>query len=93
VPQGKLLGQRCDGKLFGSLKVERLLGERFQTIRQTEDEVLSSLLWFNYQRLHSALKYLSHVESSSGVTNTIAGGLIARLDYRTPREFSIAMGF
>jgi len=33
--------------LFGSLKVERLHGERFQTIRQAKDAVLAWLLWYN----------------------------------------------
>jgi hypothetical protein len=33
--------------LFGSLKVERLHGERFETIRQAKDAVLGWLLWYN----------------------------------------------
>jgi putative transposase len=33
--------------LFGSLKVERLHGERFETIRQAKDAVLAWLLWYN----------------------------------------------
>ena len=33
--------------LFGSLKVERLHGERFQTIRQAKDAALAWLLWYN----------------------------------------------
>jgi len=48
--------------LFGSLKVERLHDERFQTMRQAEDEVLSWLLWYNRQRMHSTLNYLSPME-------------------------------
>jgi putative transposase len=48
--------------LFGSLKVERLHGERFQTIRQAKDAVLDWLLWYNRQRMHSTLNYRSPVE-------------------------------
>jgi transposase InsO family protein len=48
--------------LFGSLKVERLHGERFLTIRQAKDAVLRWLLWYNHQRMHSTLNYLSPVE-------------------------------
>jgi hypothetical protein len=51
--------------LFGSLKVERLHGERFLTIRQAKDAVLSWLLWYNRQRVHSTLNYLSPVEFES----------------------------
>ena len=43
--------------LFGSLKVERLHGERFETIRQAKDEVLAWLLWYNRTRMHSTLNY------------------------------------
>ena len=32
--------------LFGSLKVERLHGQRFLTIRQAKDAVLAWLLWY-----------------------------------------------
>jgi putative transposase len=48
--------------LFGSLKVERLNGERFETISQAKDAVLAWLLWYNRQRMHSTLNYLSPVE-------------------------------
>lgn len=48
--------------LFGSLKVERLHGERFESIRQAKDAVLAWLLWYNRQRMHSTLKYLSPAE-------------------------------
>jgi putative transposase len=51
--------------LFGSLKVERLHGERFQSIRQAKDEVLAWLLWYNRQRMHSTLNYLSPTEFES----------------------------
>jgi transposase InsO family protein len=51
--------------LFGSLKVERLHGERFETIPQAKDAVLAWILWYNRQRMHSTLNYLSPVEFES----------------------------
>ena len=45
--------------LFGSLKVERLHGMRFTTRRQAKDEVIDWLRFYNHQRLHSTLGYLS----------------------------------
>jgi transposase InsO family protein len=48
--------------LFGSLKVERLHGQRFVTIRQAKDEAVAWLLWYNKQRMHSTLNYVSPVE-------------------------------
>lgn len=48
--------------LFGSLKVERLHGERFPAIRAAKDEVLAWLLWYNRQRMHSTLNYVSPVQ-------------------------------
>ena len=48
--------------LFGSLKVERLHGERLETIRQAKDTVLAWLLWYNRQCMHSTLNYLSPAE-------------------------------
>ena len=50
---------------FGSLKVERLHGERFETIRQAKDAVHTWLLWYNRQRMHSTLNYLSPAEFES----------------------------
>ncbi len=58
--------------LFGSLKVERLHGERFTTIRQTKDAVLDWLLWYNQLRMHSTLNYLSPAEFESRGKNTDA---------------------
>jgi transposase InsO family protein len=45
--------------LFGSLKVERLHGEPFPTIRAAKDAVLDWLLWYNRRRMHSTLNYVS----------------------------------
>ena len=49
----------CCETLFGSLKVERLHGQRFNTRRQAMDEVIGWLLWYNRERLHSTLDYVS----------------------------------
>ena len=48
--------------LFASLKVERLHGQRFETIRQAKDETMAWLLWYNQTRLHSTLKYVSPMQ-------------------------------
>jgi hypothetical protein len=48
--------------LFASLKVERLHGQRFETIRQAKDETLAWLLWYNQTRMHSTLGYLSPIQ-------------------------------
>jgi transposase InsO family protein len=48
--------------LFGSLKVERLHGQRFQTTRQAKDETIAWLLWYNRTRMHSTLNYLSPLQ-------------------------------
>jgi transposase InsO family protein len=37
----------CGETLFGSLKVERLHGQRFETRRQAKDEAIAWLLWYN----------------------------------------------
>ena len=47
--------------LFGSLKVERLYGQKFETRRQAKDEVIDWLLWYNQTRLHSTLAYVSPI--------------------------------
>jgi putative transposase len=48
--------------LFASLKVERLHGQRFETIRQAKDEALAWLLWYNQTRIHSTLGYVSPIQ-------------------------------
>lgn len=57
--------------LVGSLKVERLHGERLQTIRQAKDETVAWLLWYNRQRMHSTLNYVSPVEFEDSWRNTL----------------------
>jgi putative transposase len=44
------------------LKVERLHGQRFETIRKAKDETIAWLLWYNQARMHSTLNYRSPVE-------------------------------
>lgn len=45
--------------LFGSLKVERLHGMRFDTGRPAKDEVMDWIAFHNHRRLHSSLGYTS----------------------------------
>ena len=52
----------CSETLFGSLKVERLHGQRFKTRRQAKDETIAWLLWYNSSRLHSTLAYASPMQ-------------------------------
>lgn len=47
--------------LFGSLKVERLHGMRFETQRQAKDEVIDWLQFYHGRRLHSTLGYFSPI--------------------------------
>ena len=48
--------------LWGSLKVARLHGKRFATRREAMDEVIDWLGFYNHQRLHSTLGYLSPMQ-------------------------------
>ncbi len=52
----------CWETLFGSLKVERLHGQRFITRRHAKDETLAWLFWYNQSRLHSTLNYVSPMQ-------------------------------
>jgi putative transposase len=45
--KGNCWDNACSETLFGSLKVERLHGEHFETFRQAKDETLDWLLWYN----------------------------------------------
>ena len=46
-PEGRLAGDNPPSEaLFASLKVERIHGQRFETIRQAKDETLAWLLWY-----------------------------------------------
>jgi putative transposase len=57
--KGNCWDNACSETLFGSLKVERLHGEQFNTHREGKDAVLNWLLWYNRSRMHSTLNYLS----------------------------------
>ncbi|WP_265304106.1 IS3 family transposase [Verminephrobacter eiseniae] len=59
--KGNCWDNACSETLFGSLKVERLHGQRFVTRRQAKDEVIAWVLWYNRTRLHSTLAYVSPV--------------------------------
>lgn len=46
-----------------AFKVERLHGQqRFMTRRQAKDEVIDWILWYNRERLHSTLAYVSPMQ-------------------------------
>jgi putative transposase len=60
--KGDCWDNACSETLFGSLKVERLHGQRFRTIREAKDEPLAWLLWYNQTRMHSTLNYVSPVQ-------------------------------
>jgi hypothetical protein len=60
--KGNCWDNACSETLFGSLKVERLHGQRFETIRQAKDETIAWLLWYNRTRMHSTLNYVSPIE-------------------------------
>lgn len=48
--------------LWGSLKVGRLYGMRFETRRQAMDEVIDWLTYYNNRRRHSTLGYISPMQ-------------------------------
>lgn len=60
--KGNCWDNACAETLFGSLKVERLHGERFETIRVAKDAVIAWLLWYNQTRMHSTLNYVSPMQ-------------------------------
>ena len=63
--RGNCWDNACSQTLFGSLKVERLHGQRFETRRQAKDETIAWLLWYNHTRLHSTLAYVSQMQFES----------------------------
>ena len=60
--KGNCWDNACSETLFGSLKVERLHGQRFETRRQAKDETIAWMLWYNRTRLHSTLAYVSPMQ-------------------------------
>ena len=59
--RGNCWDNACSETLFGSLKVERLYGQKFKTRREAKDETIARLLWYHRTRLHSTLTYVSPV--------------------------------
>ena len=70
--KGNCWDNACSETLFGSLKVERLHGQRFETIRQAKDETIAWLLWYNQTRMHSTLGYTSPAEFETEWENAMA---------------------
>jgi transposase InsO family protein len=60
--KGNCWDNACSETLFSSLKVERLHGQQFQTLREAKDEVIAWLLWYNRTRMHSTLNYVSPMQ-------------------------------
>lgn len=60
--RGNCWDNACSETLFGSLKVERLHGQRFITRRHAKDETFAWLVWYNQSRLHSTLNYVSPMQ-------------------------------
>ncbi len=60
--RGNCWDNACSETLFGSLKVERLHGQRLLTRRYAKDETLTGLLGYNRSRLHSTLNYVSPMQ-------------------------------
>ena len=60
--KGNCWDNACSETLFGSLKVERLHGQQFETIREAKDETIAWLLWYNRTRMHSTLNYVSPMQ-------------------------------
>ena len=60
--RGNCWDNACSETLFGSLKVERLYGQKFKTRREAKDETIAWLLWYNQTRLHSTLDYVSPLQ-------------------------------
>jgi transposase InsO family protein len=70
--KGNCWDNACSETLFGSLKVERLHGQRFATLRRAKDETMAWLLWYNQTRMHSTLNYVSPVAFETEWENTRA---------------------
>ena len=60
--KGNCWDNACAETLFGSVKVERLHGQGFETIREAKDEVIAWLLWYNRTRMRLTLNYVSPVQ-------------------------------
>ena len=61
---------RRSQSFFGTLKVELIYRERFETIEQAKDAVFEYIeIWYNRKRLHSSLGYKTPVEMESEFMN------------------------
>ena len=60
--RGNCWNNACSETLLGSLKVERLYGQKFKTRREAKDETIAWLLRYSRTRLHSTLAYVSPVQ-------------------------------
>mgnify|MGYP002041404969 FL=1 len=60
--KGSCWDNACSGTLFGSLKVERLHGQRLKTRREAKYEIIDWLFWYSRARLHSTLAYASPMQ-------------------------------
>ena len=70
--KGNCWDNACSETLFASLKVERLHGEQFKTIREAKDETIAWLLWYNRTRMHSTLDYVSPMQFEQDWTEATA---------------------
>ena len=71
----------CSGTLFGSLKVERLPGQKFETRRQAKDEVIGWLLWYNRASaaLEAGLRQPDEVRAGLACQSTEANHFVTQL--------------
>ena len=60
--KGNCWDNGCSETLFGSLKVERLHGERFETIREANDETIAWILRYNRIGMHSTPNYVGPIQ-------------------------------
>jgi putative transposase len=57
--------------LFGSLKTERILGNRYTSHDEAKADVLQWITWYNNERLHSTLGYLNPTEFEQRMQSSI----------------------
>ena len=68
--KGNCWDNACAETAFGSLKVERLAGQRFTTRREAQDEALAWIRWYNQTRMHSTLGYVSPAQFEMSSSDT-----------------------
>ena len=69
--KGNCWDNACSETLFGSLKVERLHGQRFATIREAKDATIAWMLWYNQTRMHSTLNCVSPIQFEQDWTDAM----------------------